>query len=130
MSATQMQVQILGTLIRENPSKQYCINDLFRASGSSPKDRPSEWLKLNKTKQFIAYADKNSKDGIPSLCTNQVVIEGSAQLLTYSSPVVFLEYAGWLSVKVRYSAYVALLSQMVIAKEQQNLQLQANNSNS
>ena len=62
MSVTQKQVQILGTSIRENSDGGFlCVNDLWKASGAHPNDRPSKWLRTAKTKEYIKLVDQAHK---------------------------------------------------------------------
>lgn len=64
-------------IILEKPIRQqnglYCLNDLHKASGGASKHRPNQWLRNEKTIEFIEYleaaqirAGQSEAAGIPA----------------------------------------------------------------
>ena len=109
MSVSQNQVQILGTLIRENNDGLLCINDLWKASGKLEKNRPSKWLKLKRTKELLKIAQSKQSE------TSVVKYQDGHALITFADKKLFYSYLDWLDcVKTIHGV-------KVIAKQQQNI---------
>jgi hypothetical protein len=53
-------VVIESVIIRQDVYGRYCLNDLHRAAGGDPKDKPSNWLRLDQTQALIAEIEASS----------------------------------------------------------------------
>lgn len=69
-------IKILGLVIKQNVNGLYSLTDLFKASGSKPKDRPTYWLKRQDTKDLVSELE-SEKSGVGFLTSlaNQMVID-------------------------------------------------------
>lgn len=73
--------------IKQDSEGRYCLNDLHRASGGNPKDRPNYWLQLDHVSQQIAILEKA---GNPAISAKRGVGTFVHKKLVYS-------YAMWIS---------------------------------
>lgn len=88
-----LELTIVDTVIRRDGAGRYCVNDLHRASGGNPKDKPGNWLANGQTKALIAELDGPA--GIPAgpLATvNDGINNG-----TYVAELLVIAYAAWIS---------------------------------
>ena len=84
-------LKIAGTPIRRDAEGRYSLVDLYRASGSNPKNKPSEWLRNRQTKELIEELNKEgNKAGIPAYSTSQKSGTFVVRPLVYA-------YAMWIS---------------------------------
>lgn len=47
--------------IRQDEHGRYCLNDLYRASGGNPKNKPSEWMRNKQTKALIGELENQAR---------------------------------------------------------------------
>ena len=93
-------ITIGDTVIRQDQNGRYCLIDLFHASGSDEKNKPHNWLRLEKTQSLVAAIDAEySKAQIHSLADNQAlrVIHGGNDRGTYVCKELVYSYAMWIS---------------------------------
>lgn len=86
--------------IRQDEHGRYSLNDLYRASGGNPKNKPSEWMRNKQTKALIAELEKKAgipvrfpgknKAGIPAYSVTQKAGAFVVKELVYA-------YAMWIS---------------------------------
>ena len=93
--------------IRQDSNGRFCLNDLHKASGDNPKNKPSEWLRNKQTTDLIELLDsEQSIAGIPAIFTKQ-------GLGTYAVKELVYAYAMWISAKFHITvirAYDALVT--------------------
>jgi KilA-N domain len=80
-------IEIAGVLISQNENGLYSLNDLHKASGGDAKDKPSEWLRNQKTQDLL---DIISIAGNPAIETKQ-------KIGTFANREIVIAYASWLS---------------------------------
>ena len=85
---------VCNTIVREDLEDRYCLNDLHKASGNNPKDKPSNWLRSDKTKEFIEELQQFSE-------TRSVIeaVNGGIEPGTYAIKEIVYAYAMWISPK-------------------------------
>lgn len=91
---------IAHVTIQQDENGRYSLNDLYRASGSNPKNKPSEWMRNKQTKALIdelisergisASNSAKNKAGIPAYSVTQKSGAYVAKELVYA-------YAMWVS---------------------------------
>lgn len=86
MNATHA-LTIASTAIRQDVEGRYCLNDLHRAAGGEKRHQPSDWLRLQQTKELIAEIEI---PGIPG-------IESRQGLGTFVCKELIYAYAMWIS---------------------------------
>ncbi len=82
-----MNLVIANTLVRQDESGRYLLNDLHRAAGAHNRHRPSLWLGTKQAKEFVAELEKA---GIPAIQSKQQVGTFGCRELVYA-------YAMWIS---------------------------------
>lgn len=92
--AKNSSISISNIAIRQDLEGRYCLNDLYKASGSNPKHKPSEWLRIKQAKELIVEIE-NDKAGIPALLS----IKGTRTPGTYVVKELVYAYAMWISPK-------------------------------
>jgi hypothetical protein len=85
-------VTIENTTIRQDLAGRYCLNDLHKAAGGEKKHQPSDWLRLQQTKDLIEELNASSIPGIPG-------IESKQGLGTFVCKELVYNYAMWISPK-------------------------------
>lgn len=75
--------------IRQDSDGRYCLNDLHKAAGNEPKQKPSEWLRNKQTVELITEVEKA---GISAIQSKQQVGTFVVKELVYA-------YAMWISAK-------------------------------
>jgi hypothetical protein len=85
-----MNIIIANTIIHQDADGNYCLNDLHKAAGNTPKHRPSEWLRGKQTQELV---DEISKAGIRGLTS----IQGGSARGTYGCRELVYAYATWIS---------------------------------
>jgi len=103
-----MQNLIISDLvIRQDADGRFCLNDLHRASGGEPKNRPSLWSENQQTKNLISELETGA--GIPALISNP---HGANQGTFVVKELVYA-YATWVSAAFHLKvirAYDALMT--------------------
>lgn len=132
--------------IHQDEHGRYSLNDLYKASGGLPKNKPSEWMRNKQTKALIeTLMNEQSKAGIPALPQPKVKrefplrnsktgrefppapvwIEPTKNPGTYVVKELVYAYAMWISpafmLKV-IRAYDALMRGETKAEQAKNLQ--------
>lgn len=80
-------LMIADRSIRQDADGRYCVNDLHKASGNEPRNRPAYWLAGDQAKALVAEIEKA---GFPAISTKQRVGTFVARELVYA-------YAMWIS---------------------------------
>ena len=104
--------------IRQDSEGRYCLNDLYKASGSNPKHKPSNWLRTQQTQDIITELEKDEA-GIPAsnvLTAHIRAVKKSEGRYgaTYVTKELVYAYAMWISASFSLKvirAYDALQSQ-------------------
>jgi anti-repressor protein len=78
---------VCDTAIRQDAEGRYCLNDLHRAAGGEKRHQPSDWLRLDQTKELVAEVDI---PGNPGIWSKQGLGTFVAKELVYA-------YAMWIS---------------------------------
>lgn len=91
---TQLLV-IAGSTIKTDEEGRYCLNDLHKAAGGSPKDKPAHFLALDTTKELTAELMVSENRQHP---VNVVLGRGKPQG-TYVVRELVYAYAMWISPK-------------------------------
>lgn len=84
-------IVIANTPIRQDADGRFCINDLHKAAGGAPKQKPANWLQHGHTRE-LAHALQLENDGIPSIVTKRGRYGGS-----FVSKELVYWYASWVS---------------------------------
>jgi hypothetical protein len=84
-----MKLTIANTGIRTDAEGRFSLNDLHKASGNVPSQKPSEWASNKQTQDLIAEIEKA---GIPAITSRQKVGSFACKELVYA-------YAMWISPK-------------------------------
>lgn len=137
-TATQnLPLIISDTFIHQDAESRYCLNDVHKAAGENPKHQPSNWLRLDSTKELIEEVSRCSemsnrssdlRNGSSIMMNPIEVKQGGNQQGTYAVKELVYAYAMWISpafsLKV-IRAYDALVSGQLIqnAHAQQLLEL-------
>lgn len=82
-----MNLIVANIQVKQDETGRYLLNDLHRASGQNPKNKPSEWLRNKQTKELI---EEIQIAGIPAIETKQKIGTFVCKELVYS-------YAMWIS---------------------------------
>lgn len=94
-------ITLFNKTIRQDENGRYCLNDLHKAAmanGYATKNhRPTEFLRSEPVKEFLAELEKVGKSHIK---TTKGRSGG-----TYTTELVALRYAGWISPKVEVEVY-------------------------
>lgn len=80
--------------IRRDKEGRYCLNDLHKAAGGEAKDKPANWLRLDKTKELI-----EEYSGCSGMSIAVSVVKGGAKQGTYVCKELVYAYAMWISAK-------------------------------
>jgi hypothetical protein len=78
--------------IRQDAEGRYSLNDLHKAAGGEKRHQPSDWLRLQQTKDLIAEIE-NEIPGIPGI----KIIKGHRHTGTYVVKELVYAYAMWIS---------------------------------
>lgn len=78
---------IANTAIRQDADGRYCLNDLHRAAGGEKRHQPSDWLRLDQTKELVAEVEIPGNPGIQS----------KQGLGTFVAKELVYAYAMWIS---------------------------------
>lgn len=98
---------ISNTSVKQDSQQRFCLNDLHKAAGNNPSQKPSEWLR---NKQTIALTNEFLIEGIPAI----KVIKGRGITGTYAVKELVYAYAMWISPSFHLKvirAYDALVTQ-------------------
>jgi hypothetical protein len=91
-TATQnLPLIISDTFVHQDAESRYCLNDVHKAAGENPKHQPSNWLRLDNTKELIAEIDQSSE------MRSVEVINGGKSPGTYVVKELVYAYAMWIS---------------------------------
>lgn len=104
---------IIGNITISSKNQLYRLNDLHKAAGGLSKDKPSDWLTLDSTKELIAFLEedlmtveassKNTDAVKPEAKQNQIltVIKNGGKIPqgTYACKELVYSYAMWISPK-------------------------------
>lgn len=83
-----------GTEIRVDEHGRYCLTDLWKAGGSVPKDKPSQFTKQDSCKNLVNYLNERNRS-FKSLLTTRGKYTGGTWALKH----VVYAYAMWISPK-------------------------------
>lgn len=89
-----MNITLCNTTISINKGGLYCLNDLHKAAGGEEKDKPANWMRLDKTKDLI-----NEYAGCSEMSNAISVVKGGRNQGTYACEELVYAYASWISVK-------------------------------
>ncbi len=96
------EITILGTSIRQDAHGRYCLNDLHRAAGGEKRHQPSDFLRSESVRAFVAQLDSTpQKPGVPSVQTTN----GGKSPGTYAAELVVYRYAAWISAAFEVQVY-------------------------
>lgn len=84
---SKIKLYVADTSVRMDIEGRYCLNDLHKAAGEEPRNRPSYWLENAQTKDLIAEMEKA---GFPAIQAKQGLGTFVAKELVYA-------YAMWIS---------------------------------
>lgn len=87
--AAPLAIAVSDTSVRQDKAGRYSLNDLHRAAGSEKRHQPSDWLRLQQTKDLIAEVEREIP-GIPGIASKQ----GSG---TFVVKELVYAYAMWVS---------------------------------
>lgn len=92
-----MEVVILSTKIKQDKKGLFCINDIHKSSGAEKKKQPSNWLRLDTTKELILELERSSdvRSGQKAIST----VAGGLSQGTYACKELVYAYAMWISAK-------------------------------
>lgn len=85
-------IVIADVAIRTDAEGRYCLNDLHRASGGNPVNRPGEWLRNKQTQQLVAELGGAGISAGPVNTVNDGVNNG-----TFVAKELVYAYAMWIS---------------------------------
>ncbi len=94
-------ITILDTSIRQDNHGRYCLNDLHRAAGGEKRHQPSDFLRSESVRAFIAELDQTP--GIPGV--SAVAAETGRSGGTYAAELVVYRYAAWISPAFEVQVY-------------------------
>ncbi|MDP1871695.1 MAG: KilA-N domain-containing protein [Gallionella sp.] len=87
-------LELGGVNIRQDYEGRYCLNDLHKASGGSPNDKPSNFLANKKTQELVeAFLESQQR------VTRQPIVikQGGTEQGTYAEREFVIAYATWIS---------------------------------
>lgn len=91
-NVVESNINVAGVIVKQDQEGRYCLNDLHRASGGEPKNRPNEWLRNSQTEGLV----RELETGFP--VTKPVeVIKGRGITGTYVVKELVYAYAMWIS---------------------------------
>lgn len=99
---------IANTPIRQDEKGRFCLNDLHRAAGAEAKHQPSNFMRMDGTKDLIAEINQSSQ--VMSVYINV----GGNNPGTFASRELVYAYAMWISAKFHLQvirAYDSMTSQ-------------------
>ena len=105
-----MQLTLTDQPIRRDSAGRYCLNDLHKAAGGLPHQRPSKWLTNKQTKAQVAVLASEPEFG---LRTEPVVTIAVGAPSTYIAKELVYSYAMWISPVFHFKvvrAYDALVT--------------------
>lgn len=85
-------LSISNTLIHQDAEGRYCLNDMHKASGDNPKHKPTNFLRLDSTKELAEEIDQFS-----NMRTAIEVVNGGKTPGTYVAKELVYAYAMWIS---------------------------------
>lgn len=84
-----------GVSVRRDLDGRYCLNDLHRAAGGEDRHKPSNFLRVESTRELCIEIDRCSDMSIASVVT----IRGGNDQGTYVAREIVFAYATWISPK-------------------------------
>jgi len=87
-------LSLVDIAIHQDQEGRFCLNDLHKAAGNNPAKKPSEWLRNQKTQEFIEYLSGNM-----SIEKSVVTLKGGKTPGVYVVKELVYAYAMWLSPK-------------------------------
>ena len=85
-------ISIAGTVIRQDATGRYCLNDLHRAAGGARKHKPANFMRLDSTHALVAEIDRGS-----DVSNAFIVLQGGILQGTYVVKELVYAYAMWIS---------------------------------
>jgi len=82
---------ITDVAIRQDSQNRYCLNDLHKASGNKPKDKPANWLRHQQTIDLIGFLESEK-----STVENRVIFVKQG-VGTFAVKELVYAYAMWIS---------------------------------
>lgn len=82
-----------GIEVRRDVQGRYCLNDLHRAAGGEDRHKPSNFMRMDSTRELCAEIDRCSDVSIGCI----EIIRGGNGQGTYVSREVVFAYAMWIS---------------------------------
>lgn len=104
---------IADTVVRADGEHRYCLNDLHRAAGGKPGQRPVMWLRSKQARELIAEVDADAK-GTDSYCLPLSTV-GGRHGGTYACDDLLIAYANWISPKFYLRVIRAFKGQLGIS---------------
>lgn len=113
--------------IRQDAEGRYCLNDLYRSSGSANRHRPSLWLENKQTKALIAELISEQEFLLRTETSKQefllipIVTEAARNRDTYVVKELVYAYAMWISPAFQLKvirAYDALVTGQLAERDQ------------
>lgn len=89
-------LSIGGASIRQDADGRYCLNDLHRAAGGVKKHQPSDWLRIDQTKELVFEIQTPGNPGIETTGQPVVSVPGRSGG-TYVCKELVYAYATWIS---------------------------------
>jgi hypothetical protein len=104
---------IIDTItIRKDSEGRYCLNDLHKAAGGEDKHKPANWLRNQQTQDLVEALYISLYSGVEdcdSYIENLFKVEKGGALRggSWVHPILFLDYARWLSPSLYVSVITA-----------------------
>ncbi len=100
-------LMLCGHTVRIDDQGLVSLTDMWKASGSANKNRPSFFLKNDRTRSFLIALDdfgENTEAGNPAL----KITKGGVCQGTWADEIIAYKYAGWIDPKFEVGAYRVL----------------------
>ena len=95
-------LSVVGVDIAQDDHGRYSLNDLHRAAGGEKRHQPSDFLRSESVRAFIAELDTTPEN--PGVAAVQTINGGNAPG-TYGARLVVLRYAAWIAPAFEVQVY-------------------------